>query len=177
MFDAIKKRFRDMGTIKALCESAERHANSAGQAEPGAEHFVLAALDLPDGTARQVFARLRANPDGYRAAIAEQYASALRNVGIAMEAEAFGNGAAIPGAKGAYASQPSAQALMRELAEQRKSAGSLPLLGVHVILAAAQAQFGVAARALQAMGVSPAALAEAARAEIAAAGGAPASFG
>ncbi|MFM9433874.1 ATP-dependent Clp protease ATP-binding subunit ClpA [Janthinobacterium sp. CG_23.3] len=166
MFDAIKKRFRDMGTIKALCQGAERHANLAGQKEPGAEHFVLAALDLPDGSARGVFERLRADPDGYRAAIAQQYEDALRNVGIAVPQGAAGFGAAAAPATSAtiYSGQPSAQALMKRLAGQEKNGA--PLLGAHVILAVADSQYGVAARALQAMGLAPAQLAQAAQAQL-----------
>ena len=166
MFDAIKKRFRDMGTIKALCEGAERHANLAGQKEPGAEHFVLAALDLPDGSARRVFERVRADPDGYRAAIAQQYENALRNVGIALPegAAGFADAAAIASGPKLYSGQPSAQALMRHLADQEKNGA--PLLGAHVILAATDSQYGVAVRALQAMGVAPANFAEAAKAEL-----------
>ncbi len=166
MFDAIKKRFRDMGTIKALCEGAERHANLAGQKAAGAEHFVLAALDLPDGSARRVFERLRADPDGYRAAIAQQYENALRSVGIALPegGAGFGDAAAPASSPTIYSGQPSAQALMKHLAEQEKNGA--PLLGAHVILAATDSQYGVAVRALQAMGVAPSTLAEAAQAEL-----------
>jgi ATP-dependent Clp protease ATP-binding subunit ClpA len=173
MFDAIKKRFRDMGTIKVLCQGAERHANLAGQQEPGAEHFLLAALDLPDGTARRVFERLRADPDGYRAAIARQYENALRNVGIALPEGAavrFGDAAVPASSPKIYSGQPSVQALMKHLADQEKNGA--PLLGAHVILAVADSQYGVAVRALQAMGMEPSTCAEAAKAELAAFGAA-----
>ena len=53
MFETIKQRFRDMSTIKSLCLAAEQHANTDGQKEPGAEYFVLAALESPDGTAHK----------------------------------------------------------------------------------------------------------------------------
>jgi hypothetical protein len=52
MFDRLRHRLRGVGTLKTLCEAAEQHARRAGQDQPGAEHFVLAALDLPDGSAR-----------------------------------------------------------------------------------------------------------------------------
>ncbi|MGH6647625.1 hypothetical protein [Aquabacterium sp.] len=43
----LKQRVRDMGTIKSLCLGAEEHAQQDGQDKPGAEHFLLSALDLP----------------------------------------------------------------------------------------------------------------------------------
>ncbi len=60
MLQRIKRKLDDMRTIKALAEAAERHANAAGEREPGPEHFLLAAFDLPDGLARRAFARLGA---------------------------------------------------------------------------------------------------------------------
>jgi hypothetical protein len=36
MFERLRQRVRDMGTIKVLCEAAERHALAAGQREAGA---------------------------------------------------------------------------------------------------------------------------------------------
>lgn len=166
MFAKIKQRFRDMATIKALCQGAEKHANLAGQAEPGAEHFVLAALDLPDGTARKVFERLQVDPDGYRGAIARQYENALRNLGIAMPKGVALDAAVAVSSPRIYGGQASAQALMQQLSGQEKHGA--PLLGAHVILAATDAQYGVAIRALEAMRVAPAKLADAAKAEIAA---------
>tara|TARA_R110000850_G_scaffold29276_1_gene80894 strand:- start:2115 stop:2342 length:228 start_codon:yes stop_codon:yes gene_type:complete len=50
MFQALKTKFKNVTTLKFLCERAEIHALQDQQREPGAEHFLLAALDLPDGT-------------------------------------------------------------------------------------------------------------------------------
>jgi ATP-dependent Clp protease ATP-binding subunit ClpA len=169
MFAKIKQRFQDMHTIKALCMSAEKHANADGQKEPGAEHFVLAALALPDGTARRAFEQLGTDPDGYRAAIARQYDDALRHVGIEIsDDDADSHDAAIPfpSGTGVYKAQPSAQALMQLLAHQKKADDSKPLLGAHVLLAVTAARHGVALRALRAMGIQPAMLAGAAAAQI-----------
>jgi ATP-dependent Clp protease ATP-binding subunit ClpA len=52
-----------------LCLCAEKYANKYGQEKPGAEHFILAALDLQDGSARDVFKRLEVNPDAINQAI------------------------------------------------------------------------------------------------------------
>ena len=168
MFSKIKRRFRDVSTIKALCSEAEKHANQDGQKEPGSEHFVLAALALSDGTARQAFERLHIDPNGFRTAIAKQYEDALRNVGIEF-AQAAGikdSSAPMPSGTGIYKAQPSAQMLVQQLAGQQKIDSTVPLLGAHVILAVTTAQNGVAARALRCMGVDLAKLAEAATEQI-----------
>ncbi|NVD99734.1 Clp protease N-terminal domain-containing protein [Massilia sp. BJB1822] len=167
MFDRIKQRLRDMGTIKRLCEGAEKHANADGQAQAGAEHFILAALDLPDGTARQALQRLNVAPEQYRAAIARQHQNAMRFAGVAALPEEVHQDAALPPASGLYCAQASAQTLIQQLNEYKKEEGSsLPLLGAHVLLAMTSAQYGTAVRAMRLLGVDLAALAEAARSEI-----------
>ena len=163
MLDGIKRRVRDMQTIKALCESAEVHAHTRGEAKPGAEHFVLAALDLPDGTARRAFERLRVCPDRFGDAIDQQYSDALRNAGIDL---LLTPGAQpVPANKGPYRFEHSAQALMQELSN-RNDSDRVPLLGAHVVSVVANTRYGVAARTLRAMGISGAELAEAAAGEI-----------
>ena len=173
MFNTIKQRFRDMSTIKTLCLGAEKQANAEGQKEPGAEHFVLAALELPDGTARRAFEKIHIDPNNFRVAIAQQYEDALRNVGVELpEYKAhFGSTVPMPVGKGLYKAQPSAQTLMQTLAreimvKERKADSTAPLLSAHVILAATTAQYGVATRAFRAMDVDATRLADAATAEI-----------
>ena len=85
MFNRIKQRLNAMGAIEALCERAEQHALQDQQREPGAEHFLLSALDLPDGTARRTFERVGADPSGLAQAIARQYTDALCAVGLDPE--------------------------------------------------------------------------------------------
>jgi ATP-dependent Clp protease ATP-binding subunit ClpA len=65
----IKTRFSDMRMIRTLLEGAEAEAGRAGESMPGAEHLLLAALDLPDGTARRAFERVGADPSALRQAI------------------------------------------------------------------------------------------------------------
>lgn len=174
MFTAIRQRLQDMSTLKALCLEAERLANAEGQAQPGAEHFVMSALALPDGTARKAFVRIHADPDQYRAAIGAQYQDALKHIGLDLPPDAMTAGDETPVAPGdVYRAQPSAQALMKVLvdevrATQPQTRAAAPLLGAHVLLAATKAGSGVAVRAFRAMGVDPHALAQAAQAEIAA---------
>ena len=176
MFNTIKQRFRDVRTINALCSGAEKHANATGQKEPGAEHLVLSALELPDGTARKAFERIHADPNDFRAAIARQYEDALHNIGIALPPDVAMSDEATPVAagKGLFKAQTSFDTLMQILYEvkskEQKADSAAPLLSAHVILAATNAQYGVAVRAFRAMGADPAKLAEAARAEIIAGG-------
>jgi hypothetical protein len=168
MFRRLRQRIRDIRTISALFRAAERHANADGQREPGSEHFVLAALELPDGTARRAFERLHADPDGFRAAIDRQYEEALRNIGIELPASASpaGSPTAIPPGRGLYKAKASVQTLMQALARRLRAKPGDPLLGAHLIVAALAAQYGVTVRALHSMGVEPEALAAAAQAEI-----------
>lgn len=169
MFDSLRRRLRDAATLKALCEAAEGHARRAGQDQPGAEHFVLAAIDLPDGTARAAFARLNADANAFAAAIERQHRDALAAVGVAPQAwpEPPADAAGAP-ATGLYRAQPSGQALMQALAKRRERAGEIPLIGAHVLAAAAEPARGTTARTLQAMGLDAGALRAAAAHEIAA---------
>lgn len=173
MFNTLKQRFRDVSTINALCSGAEKLANVAGQNEPGAEHLVLSALELPDGTARKAFERIHADPDGFRAAITRQYEDALQNIGIALPPDAAITDEATPvtAGKGLFKAQASFDTLMQTLARdimprEKKADSSARLLGAHVILAATAAEYGVAVRAFRAMGIDPTNLAVAAKEEI-----------
>jgi ATP-dependent Clp protease ATP-binding subunit ClpA len=164
MFAKVKQRLQDMSTVKRLCEGAEGAVRRAGQELPGAEHYVLSALALDEGSARRVFARLGMDADAYRTALAGLHAEALRKVGI----DADGLGQPMPaGGKPAalFDSQPSGQALMRALQEVAKQSAA-PLCGAHVLLAAAGMQHSLAGRALRGMGVEPATLVRAAEEEL-----------
>lgn len=166
----VRQRIRDMGTIKALLLTAERYANADGQKEPGAEHVVLSALALPDGTARKALHRIQADPERFQDAIAQQYREALENLGINAPRDADLDEARPLSPGKAYRVQASAQALMERLRtivenDQRQDV-RCPLLSAHVLQAAGAAEFGVAVRALRVMGVEPADLIEAAKTEV-----------
>ncbi|KAF0813437.1 hypothetical protein IGB42_01788 [Andreprevotia sp. IGB-42] len=167
MLRRLTQRISDMRTIKVLCTDAEKHANAAGQTEPGLEHFVLAALALPDGSARRAFERIGADPAQFTAAIARQYADALNSIGIAASPlDTQGDTAAIAPGKGPYQAKPAVQSLMQQLASRPGSHAAEPLLGAHVIAVAAAARFGVAPRALKAMGIDLQALINATQDEL-----------
>ncbi|WP_104664409.1 Clp protease N-terminal domain-containing protein [Ensifer adhaerens] len=157
MFEAIKSKLNDIGTIKLLCERAEAHALLDQQREPGAEHFLLAALDLPDGTARLALEQVGTEPDAVRAAIERQYTDALRSIGLNANMPADPPMAAKPGV---YQAAASGREVMEELAATRKHHS--PLLGVHVVGIVAGMPHGVAARAFRVLGVDCSALKSAA---------------
>lgn len=169
MFKALQQRLRDTKTLASICAEAERIANAEGQAEAGAEHFVLAALELEDGTARRAFERVGADPAGFRHAIDRQYADALAAVGLQRTA-AFDARLAqvpVPLGQGLYKAKPSVSVLIRRLTDpEALQVPANPLLGAHVVLAAARAEQSTAVRAMRAMGVDPSDLASAASAEI-----------
>ena len=160
--DRLKGEFH---TIRQLLEGAERLAQRSGDAHPGAEHLLLSALALPDGTARRAFERLGADPDGLQPAIAAQHADALRAVGIELDA-----GEAVvpaPEARGVFLSTPSAQSAFRRAVELSKHPKPRRLLGAHVVAAVAEIERGTVARALRRMGVDRAKLVAAAHDELA----------
>ncbi|WP_306027022.1 Clp protease N-terminal domain-containing protein [Stappia sp. MMSF_3263] len=162
MFGGIRKRLESMRTIRTLCQQAELHARREAKQEPGAEHFLLAALDLPDGTARVAFAQVGANAASFGDAIARQYDEALRHIGIepptvsrrGPRQDAGGAGG------GLYHAAASGKQVMQALAASHKD--HAPLLGAHVVAVVADMEHGVAARALEAMGVDRGALKRAA---------------
>jgi hypothetical protein len=168
MFQRIRQRIRDMGTIKTLSLGAERHALRDGQQEPGAEHFLLSALELPDGSAHRAFERIHANPDGLSVAITQQHGDALRNIGVDPVCMAAIDDGAEPlaSSRRLYQAKPSGQAVMQELAARRKLDKHDPLLGAHVVAVIASMRQGVTARALARMGIDLDSLGAAARDEI-----------
>lgn len=168
MFERVRQRVRDVKTIGALCKGAERHARDDGQREPGAEHFLLSALDLPDGSARRVLERLQVDASQVRGAIRRQYADALRHAGVdpaALDA-LVEPPQATPRQPAPYRASASGQAVMQGLAQLREHDKDAALLGAHVIAVIASMQQGVAARTLRALGVDTAALAAAAAEEV-----------
>lgn len=165
MLQRIKRKLDDMRTIKALAEAAERHANAAGEREPGPEHFLLAAFDLPDGLARRAFARLGVDPAGIQNAIAAQHSAALASTGIAPTVLA--TPAPLPPATGIYRAKGSMQAVMQQLAAWPRATPSEPLTGAHVLAVIASSAQGTAARTLRTLGLDGERVGAAARAEIA----------
>jgi len=160
-----QRPFDELRTIKALLGGAERLARDSGEELPGAEHLLLSALALPDGTARRAFGRLDIDPDGLPGAIAAQHVEALRAVGIDAGRVATLNEPAPP-ARGVFNATPSAQAVFRRAVELSGTPKPRRLLGAHVVAAVCEMEHGTVARALRHLGVDRQELAVAAREEM-----------
>lgn len=143
LFAGLRRRFNDARTLALLCKAAEREARAAGQTEPGAEHFLLAALELPDGSARCAFERLGVTPAQLRGAIERQYAAALGGADFEAGAPLADDGT------GAYRAAASGQELVQALARRPDREGGLR--GSDVLRAIAAMRHGVAARTLRAL--------------------------
>lgn len=137
---------RDVRTIKTLLTEAERQAHALGDSAPGAEHLVLAALMLEEGSAREL---LGVDADRFRDALAATHAAALESIGIQTERALH----PAPAQSGPYRSEVSAQQVFqraRLLAKQDRPRG---LTGAHVVRAAAEQDHGTVRRVLDALGI------------------------
>ncbi|MBC7995878.1 MAG: peptidase [Rhizobacter sp.] len=170
MFASVKARFQDTKTIALLCTQAEQSARAEGRVKPGSEHFVLAALQLPDDTARHAFRSLGIDANAFNKAIATQFADALAAVGVVVEpSAAAGNTSSthVAPASTPYEAEPSGQALMQRIAASRNSRPTRCLMSADVLLASAQQEHSIASRAFASLGVSKQQLADAANQAIA----------
>jgi hypothetical protein len=157
---SLRRKVRDVRTINLLMKGADAEARRAGESLTGAEHLLLSALELPDGTARRAFERAGADPDGLRDAIEASHAQALGAIGI--EAPAIDGPE--PPQRGVFRSTASARTAFFAASEMARSDGGL--LGAHVVVAVAGMEHGTAPRALAALRVDRGELAEAARLEL-----------
>jgi ATP-dependent Clp protease ATP-binding subunit ClpA len=153
-----------MRTIRMLLEGAEADAGRAGEDLPCAEHLLLPALDLPDGTARRAFERVGADPDTLRRAIEDRHAEALRAVGIDASAETELFGPIAPRTNGVYRSSGSAQSVFQAAGKLARETRT-QLVGTHVVVAITDMKHGTAIRALRSLGIDVQGLAAAAREE------------
>lgn len=162
------KMLDDMRTIKQLLTDAERTAREMGQAEPGAEHLLLSAIALPDGSAGRALNSLGVDAERLRAALRDEQADALVAAGMPRErAEALAEPEPLsPGAAPiVYAAGPSAREVFQEAG--RLARGSKQrLAGAHVVAAIAVLERGTMPRVLARLGVDREQLTRAARAEL-----------
>ena len=154
MLKKLTQTFRDMGTIKTLCEAAERIANAEQQAAPGAEHFVLAALELPDGSAARVFSKLGISAGAFREAMRDVHRAALMAAGVNAEdvAASERDVPPLPRPSGLYNVAPSGEAVLKGLAALRKRGVTGPLIGAHVLEVVSAMQHGPSAHAFARLG-------------------------
>lgn len=141
-----------MRVVSQLMTTSEQYANAMGEQEAGAEHLILAAFDLSDGTARTAFEKAGGNPEAYRGAIERQYRDALTSAGIQSpenNSDDLIAKKAFPGAK------PSFKNVVRDMVKHSNFWKAKPLVGAAVIASVARQERGIAIRALRALEIDP----------------------
>ena len=160
----------EMRTIKQLLTDAERIAREMGEEEPGAEHLLLSAIGLPDGSAGRALGAIGVDADRIRAALREEQADALVAAGVPREtAEAMAEPAPLgpAGAPLLYGAGPSAREVFQEAGRLARSSKQR-FAGAHVVAAVAGLERGTLPRVLHRLGVQRQQLTDAARAQLAA---------
>jgi ATP-dependent Clp protease ATP-binding subunit ClpA len=163
------KMIDDMRTIKQLLTDAERIAREMGEEEPGAEHLLLSAIGLPDGSAGRALSTLGIDADRIRTALREEQADALVAAGVprgTAEAMAEPTPLGPAGAPLLYGAGPSAREVFQEAGELARSSKQR-LAGAHVVVAVAGLERGTMPRVLDRLGVDRRQLTAAAHAELA----------
>lgn len=154
----------DIRIMNALFPAADAEALRGGEPSVSAEHLILAALELPEGSARRAFERIGADPGGFRDAVAAQHDEALRGLGAARLDHAIAD--RLPetskAARGPLRSSASAQRLFRKAVKLIRKEKS-QLYGAYIVLAATDFEDGTVARAFRQMGIRRADLRMAAR--------------
>ncbi len=146
----------DMATVRALLEAAERESAAMGEADPGAEHVVLAALSLPDHTAADALAELGVDAARLREAIDQVHAEALTTVGISESPTPIP--LPTPTNRGVYRSKGSTRDLLTATAEARKALRAKRFTSAHVLIGASALEHGTLPKALHRLGIDAATL-------------------
>lgn len=152
MFGKLRRARADVATMNALFPAAERIARDDGIDEPGAEHLLLAALDLDDGIAKNALGAFQVDPAELRAAIVGQHDEALRSIGVIADDNAIT--AALPAngrPRGPYRAQGSLQTAFQRAVALAKH-DKVDLHSGHLLLAVTESEHGTVARALQHLG-------------------------
>ncbi len=161
-------KIADVRFMAELFPVADAHAARLGDGPAGAEHLLLAALDLPDGTGRAAFRAAGLDPDGFETALVSQHREALAALGEpgldTLDAQ-LDDAVAATGAPMSGKSSPSGREMFRVVVDRLRAEHS-QLTGAWFVLVASEQTAGTVARALDAMGADRTKLADAARAEI-----------
>lgn len=167
MLNKLRRARADLATMNSLFPAAERIARDDGIEQPGAEHLLLAAIDLDDDIARKALGAFDVDATELRAALVAQHDEALRGIGVVADDNAIT--ATLPSGgrpSGPYRSHGSLQTAFQqavELAKRDKAA----LNSGHIVLAATDAEHGTVARSLQHLGIEPTLLRDRTRALLA----------
>lgn len=159
MLSSIRRARADIALMSTVLPAAERLAHADGIPEPGAEHLLLAALDLPDGYARRAFGGVGGDVAELPIALRQGYDEALRAIGVQADDEAIGAAMPPPGdASGPLHAQGSLQVALARAVSLAKADG-LPVTSGHLLLAIIEPDHGTIARALTRLGIDRASLA------------------
>jgi ATP-dependent Clp protease ATP-binding subunit ClpA len=151
----LENPLRGPRAIRQLVDGADAHARALGDAQIGAEHMLLSALDLPDGLARHALARAGADPAKAEQAIRRTHAAALESVGLQPIADASLDTDRARPRRTVFGE--SARHVLRSAAARSKLDHSRAV-GLHVLGAVGDLREGTAARALRELGVAPGAI-------------------
>ena len=156
---------RDMRSISRLLADAEQAARRMGDERPGAEHLLLAAIGMPDGSAARALSAVGVDAPRLSGALRAEHAAGLVAAGVdADTARRMSEPDPIEplNPRGVYRSDASAQDLFQAAGTAARAARQR-LGGAHVVLAAADFRHGTLARALDRLGVDRDEMATAAR--------------
>jgi ATP-dependent Clp protease ATP-binding subunit ClpA len=153
LFAQLRRARADIATMNTLLPAAERIAAADGLDRPGAEHLLLAALELPDGVAAEALSTVGVDRDRLHEAIRGQHAAALRGIGVDHDEAVLDTHFPPPAAAtGAYRSQGSLQDAFRRATALAKESHS-PIGSGQVLIAVLEPEHGSVARAFTMLGV------------------------
>lgn len=141
----LRTALKDVRLITLLLSAAESEARASGDSEPGAEHLLIAALELEDDSARVGLDR---SADEVRLALKKVHAASLQSVGIAVSTSPT----KLSPVRGLYRSSGSTQDTFRraKVLARRSHTG---LRTAHVLIAAAEREHGTIPLVLNGLGV------------------------
>lgn len=151
-------KMSEIRTIKVLLTRAETLAHEMGDDLPGAEHLLLSALELPEGSARQAFEQVGADPDAFRSSIDAQYDASLAAVGIEVDPTRRPTPTWARSPTKAMRFNPSGRTAFQAATRLAKAHRPVPFCGAHIVAAVADLEQGTAARTLVTMEVDRAEL-------------------
>lgn len=143
----------DIATLSTVLTAADREAHALGDPIPGAEHVVLAALQLEDDSARTA---LGVSAEQFRDALVAVHAAALQRLGVDA---ATVPSKPLPDTAGSYQATPSAQQVIQRTRLIHKANKPSALRAKFFVQAAAELEQGTTARVLDSLGIDRAALA------------------
>lgn len=152
----ILKRFlarkSDIQALSKVLSKSLAIAQLEGAQYAGAQHLLLAALDMEDGTARRAFEQTGADPDAFAAAVDAQHSAAIPQLKMPAEpATESVEDRALPAQPKPDATYDAAVRATHKFHNSKGNGGAFS--GAYMVAGVASLDDGAAARALTAMGV------------------------